>query len=319
MARNKINLKMQCMQKLDSLAAYGQKKDDKDVDRSDPSFNCNRSAKIHSYQTMKNYKNFASSFCDWMKDHHPDVKKIEQIETAHVKEYVESRYADGYSNYTLSAHVSCLNKVCNNESRDFWRLSDFGTQYQRRSEDITNNRGVRTDNHTDHYERNQSAILMASAFGIRRSSCENATCDQFIYKDGQIYSIGVWEKGGRYSEHPCLPEYVQQVNDYISNRISQYGEDCRICDDPDSHVNLHAYRAEYACSLYDSIRDNSSYYDEWRKHYVNEDALDKACSHPRYNSEFVHGYHTETVALVSQALGHNRISVVLNHYLHDDD
>ena len=30
MARNKVNLKMQCMQKLDSLAAFGQRKNDKD-------------------------------------------------------------------------------------------------------------------------------------------------------------------------------------------------------------------------------------------------------------------------------------------------
>lgn len=301
MARNKVNLKMQCMSKLDSLAAFGEKKNDKD-NRSDSNYNSNRSQRIHSYQTMKNYKNFASSFCDWMKDNHAEVKKIEQIDTAHVREYVESRHADGYSNYTLSAHVSCLNKICHNDDRDFWKLSQFG-DYKRHSDDITNSRHIKNDYHTDHYERNASAILMAEAFGIRRSSCENATCDQFIYKDGQIYAIGVNEKGGRYSEHPCLPQYVQQVNEYIANRISQEGENCRICDNPDSNVNLHAYRAEYACELYHSLRENPSYYDDWRERYINEEALSKACSHPRYDREYIRGYHVETVGLVSQALG----------------
>ena len=306
MARNKVNLKMQCMQKLDSLAAYGQKKDDKDVDRSDPHFNCNRSAKIHSYQTMVNYKNFASSFCDWMKENHAEVKKIEQIETAHVKEYVESRHADGYSNYTLSAHVSCLNKICNSESREFWRLSDFG-DYKRSSSDIVNNRNIRSENHTDHYERNASAILMASAFGIRRSSCENANTEQLIYKGDKIVGIEIQEKGGRWRCAPLLDQYSDKVNSYFQERISQYGEGCKICDKPDDHVNLHAYRNEYSVNLYRELSearaDNRDYYDGMRSRFVNEDALSKACSHPRYCHEYTRGYHTETLGLVSQALG----------------
>lgn len=304
MARNKINLKMQCMQKLDSLAAFGQKKNDKDVDRSDPNFNCNRSQKIHSYSTMKTYKDSASVFCDWMKDHHPEVKKIEQIETAHVKEYVESRSAGGYSNYTLSKDVSCLNKVCNNESRDFWRLSDFGNY--KRTEEI-NNRGIRCDNHTDHYERNQSAILMASAFGIRRSSTENATVDQLIYKGDKIVGIEIQEKGGRWRCAPLLEQYSDKVNSYFQDRISQYGEHCRICDSADSNTNLHAYRNEYSVNLYRELSearaDGRDYYDGMRSTFINEDALSKACSHPRYCNEYVRGYHTETLGLVSQALG----------------
>ena len=126
---------------------------------------------------------------------------------------------------------------------------------------------------------------------------------QFLYKDNQIYAIGVYEKGGRYSEHPCLPQYLEQVNTYISQKISQEGENCNICQKPDHNVNLHAYRSEYAVALYNSYRENPDYYQEWRERYIDEKALDKACSHPQYDREFVRGYHTETLGLVSQALG----------------
>jgi hypothetical protein len=304
MARNKINLKMQCMQKLDSMAAFGQKKNDKDTDRSDVNYNPTRSEKIHSFSTMKTYKDSASLICDWMKEHHPEVKKIEDITKEHVKEYVDDRHANGYSNFTISKHVSCLNKICNTESRDFWKLSEFG-DFKRRSDDVVNNRGVRSENHTDNYARNASAILMASAFGMRRSSTESATVDKLVYHDGKIVAIELQEKGGRCRTAPLLDSYSKQVNEYFEERIAKYGEHCRICDSADSNTNLHAYRGEYARELYSSYREDPSRYEYWRHNHVNDDALHKACSHPRYNTEYIKGgkYHTETLGLVSQALG----------------
>ena len=303
MARNKVNLKMQMLQKLDAQAAYGIKKV-KEVPGCDKNYNSNRNVNgIASYKSMEKYKSCCSTFCDWIKTSHPDVKSIDAVTTDIVKEYVEHR-AETCSNYTISADVSALNRACHSDPQDrnFWKLSDFG-DYRRHKDEIVNNRGIKTDYHTAHYERNQSAILMASAFGIRRQSVENATCDQFIYKDGQIYSIEVYEKGGKYRECVILPEYAQQVTVYIANKISQEGENCNICQKPDHNVNLHAYRSQYAVSLFNSYRENPDYYQEWRERYIDEKALETACSHPRYNQEYTRGYHTETLGIVSQALG----------------
>ena len=300
-------MKMQCMNKLSSLAAFGEKKNDKDMDRSDPNFNPTRSKKIHSVSTMKTYKSVAANFCDFMKQHYPSVKQIEQIETAHVRDYIESRHEQGYSNYSLSKELSCLNKLCHNENRDFWRLSEFGNCYARRSEDIVNNRGIKCEYHTDHYERNQSAILMCSAFGMRRSSTETATMDQLVRNDrNEIVGIYLIEKGGRERYAPCLESYKEQINQYFSERISQHGSSYSICEKADSNTNLHAYRSLYAVSLYKELtaaRGCYDWYDGMRSLFVNEKALEKACSHPRYNTEYVRGYHTETLGLVSQALG----------------
>ena len=36
------------------------------------------------------------------------------------RDYIESRHEQGYSNYSLSTELSCLNKLCHNENRDFY-------------------------------------------------------------------------------------------------------------------------------------------------------------------------------------------------------
>ena len=303
MARNKVNLKMQMLQKLDAQAAYGIKKV-KEVPRCDKNYNSNRNVNgIASYKSMEKYKSCCSTFCDWIKTTHPDVKSVDAVTTDIVKEYVEHR-AETCSNYTISADVSALNRACHSdpEDRNFWKLSEFG-DYRRHKDEIVNNRGIKNDFHTDHYERNASAILMAQAFGIRRSSCENATCDQLVYKDEKIIGIEVQEKNGKIRVAPLLESYADRINNYFQERISQEGEHCRICENPDHNVNLHAYRASYAMDLYHSLRENPSYYDEWRERYVNEKALATACSHPLYDREYIRGYCVQDMGLVSQALG----------------
>ena len=56
MARNKVNLKMQMLQKLDSQAAYGVKKQ-KEIHGCDKQYNSNRNVNgIASYKTMEKYK-----------------------------------------------------------------------------------------------------------------------------------------------------------------------------------------------------------------------------------------------------------------------
>ena len=65
---------------------------------------------------------------------------------------------------------------------------------------------------------------MASAFGIRRQSVENATCDQFIYKDGLIYSIETYEKGGKYTlnEVTLLDNYFFICEDFNKMTLGTY-------------------------------------------------------------------------------------------------
>ena len=55
------------------------------------------------------------------------------------------------------------------------------------------------------------------------------------------------------------------------------------------------------------------YYAGMRDLFINEQAHERACE--RYHNEIVRGFDRDIMAEVSQALGHNRIDVVLYHYL----
>ena len=59
--------------------------------------------------------------------------------------------------------------------------------------------------------------------------------------------------------------------------------------------------------------DGRDYYDGYRSRFINEQALEKAIS--RYNNEVVRGYERDVMAEVSQNMGHNRIDVIIYHYL----
>ena len=87
----------------------------------------------------------------------------------------------------------------------------------------------------------------------------------------------------------------------------------------DSNANPHYQRAEYAEEMYKQMVDHQSrgvdIYAGYRSTFLDEKEYQKAIRHPRYKSQFVRGYDTRICAQLSQQLGHNRISVVINSYL----
>ena len=104
MSRNKKNLKMQMLEKLDSLNRIGTKKDKEGG-------GCNRACGVHSISSLRTYRSSICTFADWMKSHHSEVKRMADISTEIVKEYVTER-AKTCSNFSISKDISALNKVC---------------------------------------------------------------------------------------------------------------------------------------------------------------------------------------------------------------
>ena len=90
-------------------------------------------------------------------------------------------------------------------------------------------------------------------------------------------------------------------------------------DTCDRNCNPHYQRAEYANQLYVELKDHrdrgEDIYAGHRSRFIDEENLVRALSHPRYRRDTVHGYETKLCAEISQALGHNRIEVVVNSYL----
>lgn len=321
MARNKVNLKMQMLQRLDAQAAYGIKKE-KERPGCDKQYNSNRSTNgIHSIRTMTRMKSSCSIFCDWIKETHPEVKSIDAVTTDVVKEYVEHR-AETCSFYTISVDVSSLNRACHSDAddRNFWRLSDFG-DYRRRIDDVVNNRNINSSNHTNHMARNADAVLLAQAFGFRRSSLTESspTCvrasDLVYANDGQIIGCGSIEKGGKFTMHYLLEDYRSAVQELVERRVAEFGENATLCNSPDANCNVHQYRSTYCLGVLRELPYENSYFHQYRHLFIDEDKLQAAINHPRFaGRETCWGWKLSDLAIASALLSHGRIEVI-RHYL----
>ena len=313
MARNKQNLKQQLITRLEKQRVCGQKKEKEQ--RGVENYNSGRAVRgIHSYATMKTYKSSVATFADWMKTAHAEVRSTNDITESHVREYIEHR-AETCSNFTLSKDLSAINRSlfgCT-DNRDFYKLSDWG-DYRRRTEDITNNRGVHTEHHTNHYARNEAQIL-AQAFGFRRSSLEagKLTTDNLVWRDGHI--IGCWttEKGGKEHLAYCLFDYRDTIEKYVAERVERLGEGCALSDGIDSNCAVHQYRADFVKSAYREMEYEWSPLHQYRDLFVSESKLERALAHPYYQN-YKGSYDLERIGIISQLISHNRIEVIFHHY-----
>lgn len=309
MARHKINIKMQLHKRIDELLRIGQKKV-KETPGS-PNFNSNRSEGIHSIKTAETYRRVMDQFGNYCKSQ--GIKTTSEITRDTVQGFVESRREN--SSWTHSKDLSAINKVLGTS----YTPKDFGIQ-ERSRDQIVHNRRIHTDHSTASAERNQAALWFAYATGCRRSSILTVTADKAIRnEDGTVIGFQFREKGGRERNAIVLPSERPAMTEYVNSRQAEYGETCRLVDTCDRNCNPHFQRAEYANQLYASLKDHrdreEDIYCGHRSTFIDERQLQKALSHPRYQRETVHGYETGLCAEISQALGHNRIEVVVNSYL----
>ena len=182
------------------------------------------------------------------------------------------------------------------------------------TEDITNNRGIHTEHHTNHYARNEAQIL-AQAFGFRRSSLEagKLTTDNLVWRDGHIVGCWTTEKGGKEHLAYCLYDYRDAIEKYVAERVEKYGEGCALSDGIDSNCAVHQYRADFVKSAYREMEYEWSPLHQYRDLFVSESKLERALAHPYYQN-YKGSYDLERIGIISQLISHNRIEVIFHHY-----
>ena len=311
MSRNKSNIKIQLHKRIDELLRIGQKKVKET--RGAPHFNPNRSEGIHSIKTAETYRQVINTFAEHCKSH--GIKDVAQIDSNIIGSFVATR--SNLSSWTISKELAAINKVLDTH----YTPKEFGIQ-ERSRDQIVNNRHARTAHSTASAERNQAALWFAYATGCRRSSILTVTAEKAIRaEDGTVIGFQFKEKGGRERNAIVLPSERQAMTDYVNARQAEHGENCRLVDTCDRNCNPHYQRAEYANELYRELKEyrdrGEDIYCSHRSTFIDERHLQKANSHPRYQRDTVHGYETKLCAEISQALGQNRIEVVVNSYLRD--
>lgn len=254
--------------------------------------------KIYSDNTLKSYTKQCVLFGDWVKQQHPECKTVADCRP-YVDDYLQQSINRGLSAWTIKAQARRLGKLYQCPT------SDFIATPRRRRADITRSRGETSK----HYSETNNADLRAfcRATGLRRAELERLRPER-LHADSTGAYLEIKGKGGKIRQAPIIGENRAAVVAKI--QATPAGQ--KVWGKVHNHAPIHAYRADYRTAYYKQIarpieriktenkragRDTNAgvYYCRGDKRGT---ALDKWA-----------------MAIVSKALGHNRIDVIAGHYL----
>lgn len=324
MGRHNSSLKFQLHQRMQQLVCFGESKHQAKAEYkkyckdNNIKYNPTKTVGIHSINTYNSYKQTSTEFEKWIK-RNTDIKNINDIDKPTVISFLKERQDNGCSAYTVSKDMSALNKLLNLDVSK--KEADLT---QRSYKSVTRSRLEHEHDHKYNANNYSNQITIAKAFGLRRESINGG---EYQLKDVSLYKTShgdlracVIEKGGRYREAPCLKAYKQQINhlypnirtvDVKSNEVAYTKEEFKniyntsnnkIFDEYTSKIDNHAFRGQYADRLYEELRQG-------------QNIVPGYDSNKYKDTGFIKCYDKQTCRQVSLALGHNRISVVTQHYL----
>lgn len=280
--KNKKSLIRQTQERLDSMLAIGQSKyEDKKLDLTE--------RKIYSWNTYRSYLQHCCQFVRYCRDNH-HCKNLADCRQ-YVQEWMESR--KDLSAYTQKLSASALRKLYSES------LEELGITTKRaaRSE-ITRSRGTaKRDSHFSE-EKNAEFVEFCRSTGLRRSEITKLRGDQLIERDGQYY-IETFGKGGRFRIITICGDVELVV------RKMQAAGKGKVWAKVPGNADIHSYRADYATRIYSSHARPIEELPRSEKYICRKD-----------KSGIV--YDRKAMLEASKALGHNRISVVGEHYLRLD-
>lgn len=243
------------------------------------------SDKIYSWSTYRNYLHHNCYFVKWAKEKH-GCKTLAQARPF-VDEWLKSRQE--LSAYTLKLEASALAKLYGCTTKDFIKTKS------RRREDITRSRGNKVRDKHFSESKNKDFVEFCKSTGLRRSEHQSLRGNQLIEKDGE-YFIAVTGKGGRYREAPIIGNVEAVVA-----RMKEAGN-AFVWKTLPNGADIHGYRSEYCTSIYlANARDSNSL-----------PKTDRYCCRGDLKGTW---YDKPAMLKASQALGHNRINIIAEHYI----
>jgi integrase len=278
------SLKKQVIDVFKSLERYGESKfEAKEIAvaitkaAGTPGWNPARLSGVYSLSTMEGYMDICVRFSGWVKAQHGS-RYLEEAKQF-VPEYIQSAIDKNYSAWTIANYRSALRKLYQDPF-----LADSVQIPIRHTDDIKRSRGPKAMDAKFSVERNRDLIDFSCAFGLRRHELRELRAGD-IYRGGDRLWLHVERgKGGRKREVPVLVAYQERVLEIIHSKEPQDFLFPRI----PVRADIHGYRREYANALY---QQNAG------KPY-----------NPRDKDKIA-------LQMVSWALGHNRLDVVIRNYL----
>ena len=280
--KNKKSLIRQTQERLDSMLAIGESKhQDKKIDLT--------KRKIYSWSTYKSYLQQCCQFVRYCRDQH-HCKNLADCRQ-YVREWMESR--EDLSAYTQKLSASALCKLYGESLEEL----GIATKRAARSQ-ITRSRGAaKRDAHFSE-QKNADFVEFCRSTGLRRSEVTKLRGDQLIERNGQYY-IETVGKGGRRREAPVCGDV-----ELVIRKMQAAGKG-KVWAKVPGNADIHSYRADYATRIYLKYARPIEEIPR-RERYV--------CRRDKKGVI----YDRKAMLEASKALGHNRISVVGEHYLRLD-
>jgi len=251
--------------------------------------------RIHSFKTRAIYQGHLVRFVRWTRATY-QIKNLTELDARApelASAYMRQHLDEGKSPYTLQAERAALRLFFGNRA-----LAKDVTLPRRARTSITRSRGpVAHDRHIQlaHW---QPLIRFLEATGLRRNEVrlllvgDIVACDTESDYAGQTTVKVRNGKGGKSRTVPVLGGHERDVLFQKEGRL----DDERVFPTIPRHLDIHAYRRMYAQSLYLTLSQGRS--------------LPSPTGRLRRSE-----YDTDAVLHVSQALGHHRTAIVLQHYL----
>ena len=272
---------------------------------------------IYSIKTMRTYESQIRSFAKYCAAKHK-IRQMSGITIAIAQEYLRDLEAEGKAPWTISTAASAINKALG------WNLSP--KQLGLKSRKKTTIKKCRTgEPYTKkEYEKYKDQITLARAIGARRASIFNKTDPQKLITprrcvrnaEGIVIGVLLIEKGGKKRVAPVLNEYKGAVTEIVNRIARERGEDTPMFDGYGGHIKNHRLRAEYAAKLLHQLEEERK---AGKPLFGGDFPLGKYCKLKGKDikrGEKTQGHDTDLLGAVSGALGHNRVEVVLRHYMY---
>ena len=226
----------------------------------------------------------------WARDTY-GVKRLEDLDARSgdlAAEWLQKHVDEGKSPSTLKTERAALRMFFDN--RSLAREVDLP---DRARESITRSRGPAA--HDRHFQPAnwQPLLKFLGATGLRRQELRDLHVRD-IYRDheGRVFVHVENGKGGKEREVPALPGHESDV----WTMRGDCPDDAKVVDRIPKHLDVHSYRRQFAQALY--------------LHYAPGRNLPSAAGRLKRQD-----YDRAAAERVTWALGHNRIDVILRHYI----
>lgn len=250
--------------------------------------------KIYSKATFKTYKQQFKHFADWLEKAHPEAETLEDAR-AFVDEYLKHLIELERSAYSISTAKAAIAKIMGVEATQF-----IATPPRLRA-DIKRSRGVaERDKHISD-KKEEELARFTSATGLRRKEMTMIKAEDLFFENGQAYlNVTQGTKGGKPRVAKIVGKTDEETKDIVKWIQSKKG---RLFNKLSSNYDNHYYRASYANRLYNQLKRDIDDIPTQERYVMRKERAGEV-------------YDKQAMLLVSNALGHNRISVIAQSYLY---